>query len=320
MGYMDKFFGADANQSAFNFVVNQLSKIEPGVYRTIYPEYDFAGLVPVDSSGPEWIKSVTFFSMDSVGQARWQSGGADDIPLADVVRAKFEEAIFMAAIGYEYNLEEINTARLIGADLTSDKASAARQAYEMFMFSVAISGSTEKAITGIVNNGSVAIINLTADGTAGATWAGKTPTQILRDINQVLSNIYSTSKTTELADTLLLPIDAWILLGQTPMSATNSETVFSFVQRNNLYTMQTGLPLKIRALRGLEDLGLANVGRMVAYKNDPGVLKLHLPMPHRFLPVWQNGPMRYAVPGIFRTGGVEVRRPVAMRYGDGLVA
>jgi hypothetical protein len=56
----------------------------------------------------------------------------------------------------------------------------------------------------------------------------------------------------------------------------------------------------------------------VAYKRDPRVLKLHLPMRHRFLPVWQTGPITFDVPGIFRTGGTEIRRPGAVRYFDGI--
>jgi hypothetical protein len=57
---------------------------------------------------------------------------------------------------------------------------------------------------------------------------------------------------------------------------------------------------------------------MVVYRRDPGVLKMHLPMRHRFLPVWQTGPIVFDIPGIMRLGGTEVRRPTAMRYWDGI--
>jgi hypothetical protein len=57
---------------------------------------------------------------------------------------------------------------------------------------------------------------------------------------------------------------------------------------------------------------------MVAYRRDPMVVKLHIPMIHRFLPVWQTGPIVYDIPGIFRVGSVEVRRPGAMAYVDGI--
>lgn len=309
-------------QSALNFLVPQLTRIETEVYQTKYPDYNFGALVPVDSSGPEWIKSVTFFSIDWVGAAKWQAGGSDDIPLADVIRSRFEEGIYLGAVGYEYNLEEISTAALVpGMNLNSDKAAAARLAYAQFMYSLALFGNTEKNMTGITNNASVTAGNFAADGTGSSIlWTTKTPAQIVRDINSLLTGIYTASKTVEYADTLLLPIDLMTYLGQTPYSSTTMDTILSFVLRTNQYTLETGIALKVRAVRGLEDAGAGGTGRVVAYKNDPSVLKLHLPMPHRFLPVFQNGPLRWLVPGIFRTGGVEIRRPVAVRYGDGAVA
>jgi hypothetical protein len=57
---------------------------------------------------------------------------------------------------------------------------------------------------------------------------------------------------------------------------------------------------------------------MVTYRKSPDVLTLYMPMPFQFLPVWQQGPMKFEVPGIFRISGVEVRRPLAMKYVDGI--
>jgi hypothetical protein len=45
-----------------------------------------------------------------------------------------------------------------------------------------------------------------------------------------------------------------------------------------------------------------------------------MPMPHHFLPVWQDGPMDFLVPGIFRLGGIEIRRAAVFRYADGVTA
>ncbi|MBY0298990.1 MAG: DUF2184 domain-containing protein, partial [Methylobacterium sp.] len=50
----------------------------------------------------------------------------------------------------------------------------------------------------------------------------------------------------------------------------------------------------------------------------PTVLKLWMPMPFRFFPAWQTGPWRFDVPGAFRLGGVDIRRPGACRYVDGI--
>jgi hypothetical protein len=122
-----------------------------------------------------------------------------------------------------------------------------------------------------------------------------------------------------LADTVLLPDAVLIYLAQTRMSNIEGN-LLSWIQKYNVYTLQTGQQLTIRAVRGLESAGSGGVGRMVAYRRDPQVIKFHLPMPHRFFPVWQTGPLVFDVPGIFRLGGVEVRRPGAIRYADGVSA
>jgi hypothetical protein len=76
--------------------------------------------------------------------------------------------------------------------------------------------------------------------------------------------------------------------------------------------------LTIRGVLGLDTAGSGATKRMVAYANRQDVVKLHLPMPHRFLPVATQDSIHFDVPGIFRTGGVEVLRPGAFRYLDGI--
>ena len=155
-----------------------------------------------------------------------------------------------------------------------------------------------------------------ADGDGDSpAWSDKTADQVLRDVNGILTGMYTASLTVELADTLLLPVAAFTAIATRRIPDTTM-TILQFLQQYNVYTAQTGQSLTIRAVRGLEDAGSGSSGRMVAYRRDPQVLKLHLPMPHRFLEAERTGPLRYDVPGIFRTGGVEIRRPGAVRYAD----
>ena len=308
-------------QQALGFVTDQTLRINTEVYAIQYPEQDYASLVPVDSTGPEWSRGVTSYISDRVGAARWQSGNAKDVPMADVTRAKVDTYFEMAAIGYEYNLEEINTAALIpGTNLTTMKADAAREAAQTFLYELCMFGDAVKNMPGLTTSAGVTA-GLVAQN-AGATsrlWTQKTPQEILTDINTLITGIYTGSNTVEMANTLLLPINAMLYIATQTLTATNSETILSFVQRTNSYTVVTGQPLLIRGVRDLETKGAGGVGRMVAYNRNPRVLSFFLPMPHRFLPVWQNGPLNFAIPGIFRTGGLEIRRPAAIRYADGFI-
>jgi hypothetical protein len=82
------------------------------------------GLVPVDTSAPEWIKTVTYYVDGHRRPAKWVNGAARDIPLAELNRAKGETGVELAAIGYGYNLEEISQASMLNMNLTTDKATA----------------------------------------------------------------------------------------------------------------------------------------------------------------------------------------------------
>jgi len=310
----------DAQQVAMSFLIRQASLIEPTVYAIRYQDIQYPSLVPVDTSAPEWIQSVTYFSMDSVGQAQWFNGNAHDVPKVELTREKFETTVSMAAIGYGYNLEELGTAQLLGMNLSNDKASAARRVAEEKIDSVAFVGDAGKGFLGLVNSTTPTATTAPADGTGSATtFASKTPDQILRDINGQLTGIFTGTLGAEIADTILLPYSVLLDISTRRIDAVNQTTILEWVMKNNIYTLVTGQPLTIRGMFGyLDTSGAGGTKRMVAYRRSPEVLKFHMPMSFRFLPAWQTGPIKFDVPGIFRLGGVDIRRPKSIRYLDGI--
>ncbi|HEV7258943.1 MAG TPA: major capsid family protein [Bosea sp. (in: a-proteobacteria)] len=310
----------DAQQAALSFLIRQGTLIEPTVYAMRYQEIQYPALIPVDTSAPEWIQSVTYFSMDGVGQAQWFAGQAQDIPKVALTRDKFETTVSMAAIGYGYDLEELGTAQLLGMNLSADKATLARRVAEEKIDQVAFVGDTTKGFTGLVNASTPTATTAPADGSGSATtFVSKTPDQILRDINGQLTGIFTGTLGAEIADTILLPYSVLLDLSTRRIDTVNQTTILEWIERNNIYTRTTGQALTIRGVFGyLDTAGASSTKRMVAYRRSPEVLKMHMPMPFRFLPAWQTGPIRFDVPGIFRLGGVDIRRPKAVRYLDGI--
>jgi hypothetical protein len=315
----------DAPQVTLGFVVQQALTVNTTVYEQRFPDLDFGRLVYVDTSAPEWTPGILTFLSSTVGRAEWFSGGAKDVAKAEVTRDRSDVRIHMAAVGYSWDIEEIGQAALLGISLDTAKAEAARRAYTEFMWNTTLTGDTTKGLLGLANQISVTTGTAPANGTGNVTtWfdangnATKTPAQVVSDINNVLTGVYTGSLTVEMADTLLLPYSTISYLGATPMSATNSETILSFILRTNIYTQMTGQQLTIRGVLGLDTAGAGGTKRMVAYANRQDVVKLHLPMPHRFLAPATTNNIQFDVPGIFRTGGVEVLRPGAFRYLDGI--
>lgn len=313
---------ADAQQQALGFLNHQLTHIESEVIKIKYPDVQYKNLIPVDTSAGEWTKSVTYMSSDQFGRAAWFNHLAKDVPIADVSREKHETGIEMAAIGYRYTLEELGQAMAVpNTNLTADRAAAARRAYEEFVDGVALRGNTVKGWTGLINDTTVTSTIVPTDSASdpgSPAWSDKTADQVLRDVNAALTGVYTESLTVEMADTLLVPISIHADLATRRIPDTTM-TILQFLMLHNVYTAQTGQQLTIRAVRGLETAGEGGTGRMVVYRRDPQVLKMHIPMTHRFLPVWQTGPMVFDIPGIFRLGPLEIRRPGAVRYIDGIL-
>jgi hypothetical protein len=269
------------------------------------------------------VKSITYFSISQVGVANWFHHTATDIPFADISRDQFQTAVEMAGVGYRYTLEEVGHAMMTGIPLTTERAAAAYRAYQEFCERVALVGDASKNWTGLINNANVTATTApVGHGSAPDTeWIqlnSKTPDDIIADMNFVLSAVYVGSNTVELANTLLLPVAQFNYIATTRLGPNTDISILDWFQKYNVYTAQTGQPVMIRVLRQLKDAGGAGVDRMVAYRRSPDVLKMHFPMPHRFLQVWQTGPLTFDVPGIFRLGPVEVRLPAAMRYLNGI--
>jgi len=297
--------------------MSQTSHIEAQVVEVQYPDIQYAELIPVDTSANEWAKSVTYYSTNKTGQAGWFHHYAKDIHVADSERSKFEVGVEMADIGYRWTLEEVGQAMMIpGMQLSADRAAAAKRAYEEFVDDIALSGDADKNLSGIIDYPGITTVDAPLVG-GNDEWSQKTADQILADVNFILSGMWTNSKQVELADTLLLPVETLALIATMRLGDTTM-TVLQFLLQNNIYTFTTGRPLVIRAVRGLETAGTGGNGRLIAYRRDPQVLKMHIPMTHRFMPVWQTGPLIFDVPGIFRLAGLEVRRPGAVRYLDGI--
>lgn len=300
------------DQSIMNFMVNQTAYIEREVVREVLPEITYPRLVPVDASAPEWIKTVTHMSSSIYGKAEWVNLNADDIPMAGSQRAQHEAPVFGAAIGYGYGLEEIHQAMMLDRPLTTDDAFAARRAYEEFMQGIALYGDPHKGLSGLLNNSAVGIVAATQD------WDTAPVDIILGDINSLLTTAYMGSKWTATADTLLLPITILNTLGSRRVDQQGTETVLSYIRKNNVRTIMRQGDLDIFGDPALETASASGGRRAMTYTRRPDVLKLHVPMPHRFLPVHKPAPLRFEVPGIFRTGGVDIRRPDMVSYLDGI--
>lgn len=302
-------------QAGLGFVVSQTAHIETQVYQVKFTQIQYQDLIPVDFSANPWAKTVAFYSSEQFGAAGWLSD-ASDIPYGSDERTKFETAVWSAARGYRYSLEEVNQAAMLGQSLEAERAIGARRAYEEFVNALALTGDTRKGMKGLFNHTSVPQVAFATGGAGSPLWSTKTPAEKLTDVNGLLTGVQTVTSNVALADTLLLPYSRFNVIASEQLPNTTMTTL-EFLRRNNVYTATTGRPLTIRGLIGLDTAGSGSTARSIAYRRDPEVLKMHIPMPLRFMPVQVVG-LDYRVPGMFRVGGLDIRLPKEVRYGDGL--
>lgn len=305
-------------QQALGFIQPQLLRINTEIEQEVFPDFDYARLMSVNTDGDMWDIGSLFYSGTVAGAAEFLSHKGFDMPYADVATSQHMQANHFAGIGYEWTLGELNRAAKLNRNLGNEKARAARIVAESFCYRIAIRGNAEKGLRGIINDLNVSAANVPADGAAGATtFASKTPAQVLRDVNTALNAPYNATLETQRANTLLLPTTRLQDMAISIIPGTNM-TVLAFIRANNSYTLETGQPLNIMGSRELETAGAGGTARMVVYDNRREVVQFHLPGPHEFLPPFHKSEMTWSVGGIMNVGGVEIRRPKAFAYRDGI--
>lgn len=304
-------FMSDA-QVGYAFLTPQLHRIEAEVYMTKYPSFDISRFFNIDTSGDMWDVGTLVYSMEKVGEAQFMSGGAFDMPYASTKMSQGTKNYHLAAIGYEWNTQELQRAAKLGRSLSSDKAGAAVLAADRFLYNAGMSGNIEKGWTGFVNDANAPSVQVAADGTGSSRlWSAKTPDLILRDINEALTAVETGTGETHVANKLVLSTSRYNYVATTRVGDTNA-TILSFLLANNV----AGEGLTILKSRALETAGTGSTTRMIAYDDNPQVLKFHLPGPHQFLPAFQKSSLVYEVGGIMNVGGLEVRLPKAVVYRD----
>lgn len=301
-------------QAALAFVRREGTYVESQVYEDPMTEIQYPSLVPVDTSAPAWSDVIEYTQITKAGKAKWFQGDSDDVPLAQVATDTHQSGVHMAAMGYGWGYEEIHKAMYHGKPLTTWKAMAARRAAEEFIDELVFYGDATKGYSGFFNNPAV-----TAAPVPNGGWLAAIPPtedQIIADMVNVLIDSSNATNYTSIANTILIPHPHMLVLSKR-LGDTNSN-IYEFIMKSNPYTMATGQQLTLRAVYGLETAGVGGTGRMVAYRNDRDVMVLHMPMPFTFLPPYHEDVMNWVVPGIFRLGGLEIRRPAEIRFGDGI--
>lgn len=298
----------DASESIFT--ETQLKEIDTRIFAHKFPDVRFRDFLPIKYiAGHKQVYSYKMYTMYAV--AKWLANYADDLPRAGVKAVEFFRKVRGFATSYGFSLLELRAAAAEKEDLEDIEAMAARRATEEFFDAVARAGDSSLDLLGLLNQTNTTSYTV-PNGVSGETeWINKTPEEILADLNGIVNNIVTTTKEVEKPDTLILPTEQYTLIASRRLGDGSDITILEHFLKVNPYIKN------VASWHHLAGAGAGGTDRMVCYKRDPMNIEMVIGQEFETLPPQQKN-LAILIPCHARTGGVVVRYPLGMSYGDGI--
>jgi hypothetical protein len=285
-------------------IARALLYVKRTVYEYKYPALRARDFIPVSHDAPAGADSITALMWNQVGQAKIIANHGDDLPRVDASVGEDISPVRTLGDAYAYSVLDLARSAMTGMPLNDRKARAAARGMEQSIEDIAAVGSADEGLGGMLNNANVPI-----DAATGA-WSGLTPVQIISDVSRLVTNMATATSQSEEPDTVLFPTSLWANISQTPYSTLNGMTILKVIQANSPAFITFDRWVK------LDTAGAGGVKRIVAYRKDPDVLSLEMPLEFTQLPP-QPRNLDFVINCWARTGGVKIMRPLAMRFMDG---
>lgn len=305
---MTQLVNLDAGESIF--FLRELEQIKARTFDILYAPLASTRLIPVDSTTNPGAKTVTYTQYDSTGIAKIIANYADDLPTADAKGLQITHNIVSIGNSFIISLEDIRAARFANKPLEQRKANSAMQSHLQEMNKLAFFGSSAYGISGWLTNTSVNNNFVSGANAAARLWSGKTPTQILADLNESVTFIIDSTNGVEYPDTIVMPIAQYQLISNTQMAPGTDTTILEFFVRNNPgITITWANELKGAFTGALDGFVTYTKNQNKFWQEIPQVFEM-------FAPQYDN--LAYKVPCHSKHGGTIIAYPQSQVFRRGI--
>lgn len=300
-------FGDAAEPVAFS--ISQLAYMEQKSFARLYNPLHYEQLLAgcIDYSAGPAARSVIYRITDGAGIGQRIAPSTSNVPMVDVAVQLQTIAVASGGIGYDFTQEDVDVSGMLPWNIIESKQVQAILSYKRHMNNVALTG--ELNFTGMYNN-ALATAAQKASGTfAGFPWSAATADTIVADIIDGYSSFRQATGSNFNPTKLILPLSSRMLLYK-PRASFSDVTIEKFITDS--------LKIEISDDPLLETLGTVGGAKRAVFANtDNDNMVFHVPMPIMFMAPQITG-FRTIVPARYRYAGLELRRPQAIRYMDGM--
>lgn len=306
------------------FLTSELEKRDPLIRKPL-TSVTYARDIPIQTGGG-WVDYVTAMNVaygitGGSGSGAVGAGGANGTPIiqANVAKGAYKAHLFSAAL--RVNFVDMQRSNLIGRSLDQLLQDGIRLTYDKHMDANVYIGFEDYGTTGLMNNPNVTETTAAATGTGSSTqWKDKSPQQILKDVNDLLSAVWAACEydTDAIPNHILLPYEQYNYILTTMVSDLASETIYDFLMKNNA-AVKNGGELFIGGCRWCKGAGTGKTDRMVGYVNKPRYIKMDELVPmSRIMTAPNVTNVCYDTAYMANISEVQLFYPTSILYVDGI--
>lgn len=319
IGHLELAQRLDAGETVF--FERELTHVMRRVYEREYAELESFRLFPIDREASEADDTILWHEFDQVGAAKFIANYADDLPRVDVYGRENISPIRPIGDAFGYSVQDVRRSAKTGRRLEQRKGSAARMAIEQQMNRVGFYGDASRGLRGIfttpnTNDVTPASAAASPNGTAWTAASGKTPDEIISDLNNLVDAIPNVTRGVHKATHLVLPANRHAYLKNTPRAATSDKSILQwFMDANPEIVVE-----KSYELQAVTSLPSGTAGTDVvamAYEKNPDNLAMSIPMDFKQHPP-QSRNLEFVINCEARVGGLIVWRPLTIAFMEGI--
>lgn len=310
------FNDVEASAQAVHFVTNNLQAIQAMIEEQLYTDFRLNEFFPIISNIPEGARTYSYRVINKYGLGKFIDNTGRDANNANVSLQNVPYNLEYGGIIPSWTIEDLRAAAFTGVALDTETINAGTTGCMDHIETVGIEGDSTYNLTGLINDpeipsGSEAktIANMTADEMVA--FVQDNVSAIIEQTQEVFSRLIRTGLT------LYLPIAQEAKIGDTKLADDASKTVWEYVSVNNQWTRRTGETLKMQTVAELAGAGAGSTDRALFGFNNARVMEMAMPIQPRIVRTLEthygvDAPMEYKI------SGLNVKRPTAMRYRDGI--
>lgn len=308
--------------STLAYFVNQLDNLDRKLYEPLYNvtwgrDINLRTGITMANESTSFIRSnIGGIGTQNAQGKPWISPNTTTLPGVSVNGERVVLPLRLLGQEISYTSVELERSQLIGQPIDTQKFDAMNIMYQMNTDEMVYVGDTDVGAKGLLNS-SLVTTGAVANGAAGTpAWATKTPDEILKDVNDMVTAAWQASGFAVCPDKVLLPPAQFAYISSQKVSNAGNVSILQFLEDNSIALRVNGRKLEIQPVKWLTGRGASGADRMVAYTNQED--KVRFPM----VPVRRETPyylgIKFNAPYIWAFGEVEFLYPETVIYRDGI--